>query len=125
MAQSTLHFSIGMLLASALTLKPVILALKQRIPASPSIARWCCASYALGLYATLPAIIRRLTQNPELGQSAWWNLFIAYPLIGKLPLPSLALGELLMGILLAAQYATILLAIHRLNKNHPNSPEVT
>jgi len=134
MAQSTFHFGFGMLCATVFTLKPVLRAWLEtssggrQSPAavaepptpviSPAIARWCLWSYAIGALAVVPAIARRLIGiDPT---RPFWNIFLFYPQIDRLPLPSIILGELLMGTILAAQYATILLAIY-LHRPHRQS----
>lgn len=130
MAQSTLHFGIGMICATAFTIKPVLqawLAAKGGRQSSAAvegrstptmstvIARWCLWSYAAGLFAVLPAIARRFTGIEP--TRPLWNVFLAYPLIDRLPLPSIILGELVMGTILASQYAILLLAIHRASRH--------
>ncbi|HAS81369.1 MAG TPA: hypothetical protein DCS43_01505 [Verrucomicrobia bacterium] len=116
MAQSTLHLSAGMLLGTLLAVPRVWRAWQAGKAVSPAIARWCLLSYGLGLYALLPSIIRRLAAAPGLADGPAWNLFLFYPLIQRLDLPSIALGELTTASLFALQYATILIAIHRTNE---------
>ncbi len=129
MAQSTFHFGFGMLCATVCTIKPVIQAwCAARIPEgrqspaaavaapnvptlSSAIARWCLWSYAIGTLAVFPAVVRRMTGMEPTHPA--WNLFVGYPLIDRLPLPSIILGEILMGSILGAQYGLILLAIYR------------
>ena len=129
MAQSTFHFGFGMFCATLCTIKPVLQALlaahrvrqssdavgETPIPTvSNTIARWCLWSYAAGIVAVVPAIARRLIgSDPTL---PLWNLFFLYPIIDRLPIPSIILGELVMGIILAAQYCIIILAIHQSNQ---------
>ncbi len=113
MAQSTLHFSFGMILGTLTALPPVWRAWQQGRPVARLVARWCLLSYALGLYAALPAIIRRLADDPQLGSGPLWNLFLLYPLLDHLQLPSIAGGELAVAALFGLQYAVILLAIRR------------
>lgn len=121
MAQSTLHFGIGMLCATALTLRPVWRAWRNKLPLATPIARWCLWSYGIGAVAVIPAMARRLTDvDPT---HPLWNLCIAYPLLDKLPLPSIALGELLMATILAVQYGSILLAIYRISRGPSTPPD--
>ena len=145
MAQSTFHFGFGMLCATVFTIKPVLQAWRatrggrQRsfattgfrqeatkwqpsaaavsplaLPLSTAMARWCLWSYAIGALAVFPALARRITGVEP--THPIWNLFVAYPLIDRLPLPSIILGELLMGSILGAQYARMLLAIYRMRQ---------
>ncbi len=113
MAQSTLHFSFGMILGTLAALPPVWRAWRQGRPVARLVGRWCLFSYVLGLYAVLPAIIRRLADDPQLGSGHWWNLFLFYPLFDHLQLPSIAGGEMASAALFMLQYAVIVLAIRR------------
>ena len=78
---------------------------------SSAIARWCLWSYAIGTLAVIPAIVRRMTGIEP--THPIWNLFVGYPIIDRLPLPSIIVGEVLMGSILGAQYCLILLAIYQ------------
>lgn len=113
MAQSTLHFSFGMILGTLGALPPLWRAWRQGRPVARLVGRWCLLSYALGLYAVLPAIIQRLADDPALGSGPWWNLCLLYPLFDRLALPSIVGGELAIATLFGLQYAVILLAIRR------------
>jgi len=115
MAQSTVHFSIGMLIGSGYMLPRLRHRWKQSRPLSKTIGCWVLLSYSLGLYATLPAILHRITGS-DVWTGRWSNIFIFYHLIEKLHMPSIALGELCAASIFAAQYALILLAIYRLRK---------
>ncbi len=113
MASSTLHFSFGMLIATLYSLPALWRAWRHRGPASRTLLRWSLASGALGLYAVIPAIARRLTARPDLGSSAWWNIFLFYPLFDYLPIPSILIGELVAGTIFAGQYIVILFFLKR------------
>ncbi len=119
MAQSTLHLSAGMLLGTLLAFPRVWRTWQAGKAIAPAIARWCLLSYGLGVYALLPSILRRLSDDPGLADGPTWNLFLLYPLIQRLDLPGIALGELAVASLFALQYATILLAIHRTCQRRP------
>jgi hypothetical protein len=113
MAQSTLHLSFGMGMGMLGALPPLWSAWRQHRALAKHLARWCIVSYGLGVYAVIPAIIRRLADNPEIGNGVVWNLFLLFPLFDTLNLPSMAIGEMAVGGLFAVQYVTILLAIQR------------
>jgi hypothetical protein len=115
MAQASIHFATGMLAGTIWQLPRLRQHWQQRTPLAKTIAHWIFASYALGAYATLPSILWH-TAGIDI-RSAWWaNIFLLYPLIEKLPLPSIALGELCCGTIFACQYSLMLLAIYRLNR---------
>ena len=113
MAQSTLHFAFGMALGSAWALPGLWKRWKQTLPMAATIGRWLALSYGLGLYASLPSLLRRVTGGAEWTTAGWTNLFLFYQLMEKLDLPSIALGEFCIVTCFAAQYGLILLAIRR------------
>jgi hypothetical protein len=113
MAQSTLHFAFGMAVGSVWALPALWKVWWQRIPISRTIGRWLLLAYGLGLYASLPSILRRLSNGADWTTGSWTNLFLFYGLIERLDAPSIALGELAIAACFGAQYALILLAIRR------------
>ncbi len=113
MAQSTLHFAVGMAIGSAWALPQLWSKWKQAAPVANAIARWLLLAYGIGIFATLPNILRRMTHGAEWATGTWTHIFLLHPLIERLDLPSIALGELAIAACFAAQYATILLAIRR------------
>jgi len=117
MAQSTLHVSFGMILGTLAALPPVWRAWRRGRPLARLVARWCLLNCALGLYAVFPAIVRRVTGNPEIGTAPGWNLFLLYPLLDHLNLPSIVGGEMAIAALFLLQYTVILLAIQRARRN--------
>lgn len=113
MAQSTFHFAFGLALGSAWALPRIGNRWGRHLPLADAIGRWLLLSYGLGLYATIPGILRRLCHGAEWTTAGWTHIFLLYPLIDRLDLPSIGLGELLTAACFAAQYTMILLAIRR------------
>ena len=113
MAQSTLHFACGMAAGSLWALPQVLQRWRRAQPLARTIGRWLLLSYGLGLYATLPSMLRRLSCGAEWATAGWTHIFLLYPLIEKLNAPSIALGELAIAACFATQYGLILLAIRR------------
>ncbi len=113
MAQSTLHFALGMAIGSAWALPALRRKWKSALPVSRALGRWLLLAYGLGLYASLPSLLRRLSGGADWATGGWTNMFLLYPLIEKLRLPSVALGELCIAACFAVQYGLILLAIQR------------
>jgi hypothetical protein len=116
MAQSTLHFALGMAAGSAWALPRVWRCWRQTRPMAAAIGRWLLLAYGLGLYASIPSVLRRITDGAPWATSGWTHVFLLYPLIEAFDLPSLALGELCIAGCFAAQYALILFAIHRAHR---------
>jgi hypothetical protein len=113
MAQSTLHFAFGMAIGSAWALPALWRTWWKGTPVAGAIGRWLLLAYGLGIYATLPNILRRMTQDSEWTTGTWTHIFLLHPLIERLDLPSMAFGELAIAACFAAQYAVILIAIRR------------
>ena len=113
MAQSTLHFAFGLAVGSAWALPSLWRKWKQLAPVAGAVARWLLLAYGIGLFATLPSILRRITSGADWATGAWTHVFLLYPLIERLDMPSIALGEFAIAACFAAQYAIILLAIRR------------
>lgn len=116
MAQSTLHFSFGMFVGSLIMLPRLWRRWIKNKPISITIGYWIIISVILGTYATIPGIIRRLFDCGDWAAYWWVNIFLFYPLIDKLNLPSIALGELCAASIFAAQYALILFAIYKYSR---------
>lgn len=113
MAQSTLHFAVGMAAGTLLALPGLRRAWRRGQRVARPVGYWLLLSYGLGLYASLPALFRRLGAT-EMWTTSWWvNLFLFYPAIQRLTLPSIVVGEGLTAALFALQYLTILQAIRR------------
>jgi len=112
-----------MLVGSAYMLPRLWRKWKQSAPLSKTIGVWIIISGVLGLYATLPGMLRRLTATGEWATAWWTNIFLFYAMIEKLSLPSIALGELCAASIFATQYALILYSIQRIRKNACGHPE--
>jgi hypothetical protein len=102
-----------MLVGSAYMLPRLWRKWKQDSPLAKTIGAWIIISALLGVYATLPSILRRISVDSEWITSWWVNVFLFYPLIEKLNSPSIVLGELCTALTFATQYTIILLAIFR------------
>lgn len=111
MAQSTLHFSIGMALGTVLALPQLARAWKTGKKLATLFGRLFIYSYGLGLYATIPSILRHIETTESLTKEWWMNIFLFYPLIEKIDGPSIVLGELLIALLFGLHYIMLLLAI--------------
>lgn len=118
MAQSTLHVSLGMLVATAWHIRPLLQSWSSAQPMAKPIARWITCAWILGTYAVIPALLRRIF-DLDLSHSAW-NIFLLYPLIDNMPLPGILLGECLLGATIGLQYALILLLLYRYTKMRKN-----
>lgn len=113
MAQSTFHFSVGMLTGMLVMSRAVVHAWRNKKPLARPLGIMLLVSSGLGIYAVTPSIARRLLNDPDVGQSAFWNLFLLYSMIGRIPLPTIVVGEFLIALLFTVQYALLLYGIWR------------
>jgi hypothetical protein len=113
MAQSTLHFAVGMSAAACLAVPPLVRAWRAGSPVAVPLRRWILLSGGLGAYAVIPSLLRRLGLPPALWDSWWANLFCLYPLIERIRGGGILLGEAAVALLAGAQYLALLAAIRR------------
>ncbi len=123
MAHSTLHFAAGMAVASVFTLPPLLAAWWRRRPLARPFARWCLTSYAVGIFAVVPGILRRLGVPDAICDHPRMNIFLLYPWINDVKPGAVTSGPLIMGAMLGGQYllllAALMLARRRLTQRNP------
>lgn len=111
MAHSTLHFSVGIVAGSAFALPGLLRAWIAGLPIARRFARWLLLSWALGVYAVIPGILRR-SGVPEHVCDGWWmNVFLFHPLVHWLRPGAQTSGPLVLGACFAVQYALLLASI--------------
>jgi hypothetical protein len=113
MAHSTLHFAAGMAVGSAVTLPPLLIAWARGEQLSRHFTRAFAASYAAGVYAVVPAILRNLGVPDAVCDGRWMNVFLLYPWINAVKPGATTMGPLVLGACLAAQYGMLILALAR------------
>ncbi len=111
MAHSTLHFAAGLALGSAATLPPLLKAWARGNTLAPQFARMFAISYATGIYAVIPAILRHLGVPDAICDAPIMNIFLLYPWINIVKPGAITSGPLILGALLGMQYAILLLAL--------------
>lgn len=113
MMHSTLHFSLGMLLATALTCRPVIAACRRGGALAAPLRRWLLAAYALGLYAIVPNLLRRAGITHDICEGWFMNVFLFSPLLNRMMQGGTISGPFVLGLFVAAQYAVLLWAVRK------------
>lgn len=114
---STIHFSVGMLLGTALTYRPVLVAWQQGRRVAPPLRRWLVVAYALGIYAIVPNLLRRAGLPHHLCEAWFMNIFLFSPLFNRLIHWGAMPGQFILSMLVAAQYSVLLWALRR-TRNH-------
>jgi hypothetical protein len=113
MAYSTIHFSLGMIVASALRLPPLARAWKEGQRLSRLFLLWFAWSYALGVFALIPNLLHRMGCPADLCAGWWTNVFLFFHLLNQPHYQGRKVGEFLILCLVAMQYGLLLAAIAR------------
>ena len=111
MAHSALHFSFGMAVGSIFTIPALLKAWLRKTRLSPQFSRWFIASYAAGVYAIVPGILRRLGAPDSFCDGWWMNLFLFYPWMNDLKPGAETMGPLVLGTCMGGQYLLLLCAL--------------
>jgi len=111
MAHSTLHFSVGMVAGSVFTLPPLLRSWNGGARLSPLFSRWFAAAYALGIYAVIPGILRRLGVPDAVCDGWWMNVFLLYPWINQVKPGAITMGPMVLGACLGSQYVLLVAAL--------------
>jgi len=115
-AHSALHFSFGMIVAAAFSLPPLLRRWRRNGTLARHFRSWLLFSYGLGIYATVPGILRRLGIPDAVCDGWWMNLFLLYPLINIVKPGAMTMGPLVLGFCFAAQYSLLFMAVRRLTR---------
>lgn len=122
MAHSAMHFSLGMIVASAFSLPPLVRAWQRGRLLSGAFLRWFVLSGAMGAYAVLPGVLRRCGVPDRVCDGWWMNVFLFYPWLNRVKPGAMTSGPLLLGLCLALYYGVLVAAIvtqRRRNNGHP------
>ena len=111
MAHSTLHFSLGMIAGTAISLPSLVRAWRQNNRLSIRFLTWFLVSYGLGVYAVVPGLLRRLGLPDAFCDGSWMNAFLFYPLLNVVKPGALTSGPLTLAACFAFQYGLLLLAL--------------
>ena len=111
MAQSTVHFAVGMLAGTCVAMPPLIRAWRRKEPVSAHFRRWLLWSHGLGIYAVLPSVWRKMGWPELFWKTPWGNVFLFYPLIEHLRQGGILVGEAAIALIAGMQYLAMLAAI--------------
>lgn len=122
MAHSALHFSLGMLIGSAIALPAVARAWRAGGAMARGIGRWLLISYALGVFAIVPSLLRWCGVPAHVTGSRWMNLFLLHPLLTRCrPGGTIPAGVAIV-LCFAAPYGLLLAAIWRATRRTSRPP---
>lgn len=111
MAHSAIHFSLGIVVGTAVALPPLATAWRKGEPLASHFLRWFLLSYGLGLFALVPAFLKAWGCSAGICQGWWMNLFLFHPLLGRLKSGGNAIGPAIIFCCCAFQYLLLLAAI--------------
>jgi len=112
-AHSAIHFAVGMAVGSAVAARPLARAWFSGGAIAGRLAQWLALSYALGLYAVVPALLRRAGVPAWVCEGWWMNVFLLHPLITALMAGGSVVGPTVLGMSIASQYTVLLVALRR------------
>jgi hypothetical protein len=113
MAHANLHIAAGIAAGTAATAWPVLRAWSGGRPLARPIGRLLVASYALGLWAVVPAALTTLGA-PAAVHHAWWaDAFLLHAQIDRRIEHGLLIGELAIAAAFVAHYLLLLVALRR------------
>jgi hypothetical protein len=109
-AHSAIHFALGVAAGTALSAPALSRAFARSRKLAMPVLRWLLFSYALGLWAVVPSLLRH-AGIPESFCGGWWmNLFLFHPLLARYHGGTVVASATLLACC-AAQYALLLAAI--------------
>lgn len=111
MAHATLHFTVGMAAGTVIAAPYLISSVWRGRALAGPFRFWLLASYAGGIYAVVPALLRRLGMSEAICSGWSMNIFLFHPWITQVKPGGETMGPLLLGAMLAFQYWTLILAL--------------
>lgn len=118
MMHSSLHFALGMVLGSAWHTGALLKAWRKAQPVSSILLRQLITAYALGLFAIVPNLLRRLGAADSICESVPMNLFLLSPALNSLIKGGAYTGPLVLALMIGLQYALLLAAIARAGRRN-------
>jgi len=113
MMHSTAHYALGLLLAAAWQGPALRRAWREGRPLARLLGRHLLTAHALGLLAIAPNLLRRVGLSLEISEGPLMNVFLFAPLLNRVFHGGTIWGPAVLGLMLAAQYGLLLLALRR------------
>ena len=106
-----MHFGIGWAVGTIFPLPFVIYCLTAFRRKSRFLGIWIIASFVLAVYATVPNILSALGCPSSFCTSKWMNIFLFHQAIDSVKRGGMLIGETLVAVCFAFQYAILILAV--------------
>jgi len=111
MAHSVLHFAVGLAAGTALFAHRAVRRLRRGAPLAAPLGRALVLAYALGGWAIVPNLLRRLGVPESVCREPWMNVFFFHPALDRIKAGGVLIGELAVILCFAVQYTVLLAAI--------------
>ena len=113
MAHTALHFSLGVVIASAVMLPAVGKAWRGGTAVARVIARWLVAAYTLGIYAVIPSLLGWIGLPAACCGGWWMNAFLLHPLLNRWVTGGMIAAGAAIVVCFGAPYLVLLAAVWR------------
>ncbi len=113
MASTPLHFAIGASVGMTLLAPRLRQAWQTRVGLTAATRTWLLTSWACGVGASLPSLLKYVGVSESITTGFWMNIFFLHPLLNAFVSQNYLLGGTALGLTAAIQYGWILLAIIR------------
>ncbi|MDI6774234.1 MAG: hypothetical protein QME60_02400 [Verrucomicrobiota bacterium] len=115
MAHSAVHFSLGMLVGSAIALPSLLKAWRAGAKLAGRFRVWMLLSATLGVWAVVPGVLRCAGLSDPVCDGWWMNIFLFYPAINAASSGGVIWGTAAILAAFALQYGLLLAALARAN----------
>jgi hypothetical protein len=119
MASTPLHFAIGAATGMVLAAPQLRTAWQSRSGLASATKTWLLASWACGIAASLPSLLKYAGVPETITTGFWMNIFFFHPLTNSILPQNYLAGGVAMGLCFTIQYTLLLLAIHRTQRLKP------
>lgn len=116
MASTPLHFAIGAATGMVLAAPQLRIAWQSRSGLASATKTWLITSWACGIAASLPSLLKYAGVHETITTGFWMNIFFLHPLINSVVPQNYLVGGAAMGLCFTIQYTWLLLAIHRTHR---------
>lgn len=116
MAHSALHFSLGMAIGAAATLRPILRSWRGDEKLAPLLRKSFVLSCGLGVFAIIPSLFRSVGLPAAFCEGWWMNLFLLHPVVDRIKTGDTIMGTAGVIFCFTFHYLLLLAALRRTRK---------
>jgi len=116
MAHASFHFAAGLAVGMALQTPSLRQAWDRGREIAPSVLRWMAWSWAFGVWAIIPSLLRYAGCPESLCNGWWMNVFLLHPVVNRWGPHATIIGGVAFVLCFSFQYTVILAGIRRIRK---------